>query len=67
MGPDQGMERLRALERTDADRGKRIERLARAGWSIRYDGAKDEFVLTRYEVRGRTLDEALEAAESGAG
>jgi len=63
-GGTRGTERLRELEQADADRAKRLERLARAGWSFRYDGARDEFVLTRHEVRGRTLEAAIEAAES---
>ena len=48
----------------DTERLRRLEKLTREGWSFRYDGAKDEFVLTRGELRGRTLAEVLDAAEA---
>lgn len=65
-GPEQsrGAERLRQIGQEAAEQNKRLERLVRAGWSFRYDGAKEEFVMTRTEVRGHTIDAVLDKAEA---
>lgn len=51
----------------DEQQQERLERLVRAGWLLRYDGGRDEFVLAVREVRGRTLDAVMDAAEAADG
>lgn len=64
MAGPHGMDRVREMERADTERLRRLEKLTRDGWSFRYDGSADEFVLAKHEVRGRTLAEVIDAAEA---
>lgn len=66
MSADQaeGAARIHELDREDARRFKRIDELTRAGWTLRYDPVRDEYVMTRHEARARTLDAVIDAAES---
>ena len=58
-----GRDHLAELVAQDAGRLKRIEQALRNGWSIRYDGARDEFAAVRGEVRARKLDDLLDEIE----